>query len=255
MSENEEIDIRRIYLNKDLWIQVMNNKIVFGGPFLPKGHHLTFSFGNISGYCDLHLRFKDNYCQLFYVYHHTLTELSSQIFTSLYQSFFNDLKVFDFNQSNSNEKIKVLYGLSETDNLALENSTNKLINKLKKNPTGKRLKLDTQDSKFEENVNEFQDEIEYKTVSIEKFISLENTMGMMKRNNEITFLIKNQFLGDKTYSFSTVNLDVKIFLQRILGNENYQMMEMRIQKAIEIVESEYYDREISNWQSIELTTK
>lgn len=97
MKFNDNIEIAKISLNRDLWIALIPDKLLFGGSFMPKHTHVTLSFGHRSKVIDLHMAKEMEqgvkiYAPLYRVAHHHLEKISETLTLNLAQIFFRILE-------------------------------------------------------------------------------------------------------------------------------------------------------------------
>jgi len=207
----------KIKLNKDLWYTVLGNKLVFGNSSLKNGFHYTFSFGNRSGFFDLHLTNRQGeHYTILEISHQNVYEILPDLLVKIKNSVF-DLSNFDANTCNVDHS--VIYKIEQ-----LSDVTNDLGVLTKKN----KVIIDHDSQEFKNFVDKL---IEKRTVKIIELNELKKDsqyFALVQSKTENYFIIKNAFLGDQTLRLNNIDLNINSVLEKILGKDVYDNILDRI---------------------------
>ncbi|WP_167617749.1 hypothetical protein [Maribellus sediminis] len=211
----------KIKLNSDLWFTVLGNKLVFGNSALSKEFHYTFSFGNRSGFFDLHLTNGKGE-------HYTVLEISQQNVLEILPNLIAKIKesVFDLSEFNE-DKIETegseIYKIEQFDDV-----TSELGTLTKRN----RLIIDKDSDEFKNFVAKLIDNQTIKTIEIAELKNHTTFFGLVKSKTESYLIIKNPFFGDLMYRIDHIDLDINSVFAKILGKDVYEKILKQINDGI-----------------------
>lgn len=211
----------KIKLNKNLWFTVLGNKLVFGNSSLSNGFHYTFSFGNRSGFFDLHLTNKQGE-------HYTVLEISHQNVYEILPELLVKIKksVFDISNFDENKCIKdnsVIYKIEQlsdvTNDLGILTKKDKVI-------------IDKDSQEFKSFVDKLIEKQTVKVIELNELKKDSQFFGLVQSKTENYFIIRNTFFGDQTFRLSNTDLDINSVLEKILGKDVYDKILDRINDGI-----------------------
>ena len=101
----------KIKLNGNRWFTVLGNKLVFGNSSLNNESHYTFSFGNRSGFFDLHLTNKQGeHYTVLNISHQNVFEILPDLRVKIIKSVFD---LSDFDESECYRDHSVIYKIEQ----------------------------------------------------------------------------------------------------------------------------------------------
>lgn len=211
----------KIKLNNNLWFTVLGNKLVFGNSDLSKVFHYTLSFGNRSGFFDLHLtNINGKHFTVIEVSHSNISEILPALLIKVKNSVF-DLSVFDensFYQENSN-----IYLIEEIADLTEQLG---LLTKRK------RITIDKDSQEFKIFVDNLTNRHIIKATELFDAKNQSQFYGLVKSKTENYFIVKSPYLGDQIFKVNNIDLDITSILEKILGKDVYEKILKRINEGI-----------------------
>lgn len=211
-------NMNKIRISNRLWITILGDKIVFGNALNQQFHH-TISFGNKSGYFDLHTKNQrtGEYCTIITWDHENAIYIFPSLIPKIIQSIFklNEFKT----KTNKETEITIL-----DKDFDLTKDFSSLIKKNK-------LTLNYEDDDFKEFVSNLAFQSDRKKITIQDFEKIDNAIGFLKNDKESYFIMKSQYL-DRIYIIDSINLNFDSVMSEILGSEVYNEIIKRIENAV-----------------------
>jgi len=210
--------IEKIKISSNLWITFRGNKIVFGDSKNKIFHH-TVSFGNKSGYFDLHVTNQktNEHTTIIRWNHENAQQTFPYIFTIAFHEIFKS-SAFDF------EKYAENNALNNNQDYNIYTDFQTLI---KKN----QIKLNQEDPEFKAVVNKLCDEAVFEKVKVKDLVRKNYFLSLVEtENEEYIFILKNQFL-DKIYKIDSIDLNLENIMRKIFGDQVYEEIILRIESA------------------------
>lgn len=215
----------RIKLNKDLWFNVQPDKIIFGGTFLPKGYHLTFPFGIISGKFDLHLTKGSIQFPIVIIEHTNFLIIQNILLNNLLNSFLNNLRPVDKELlKDQNFQIYAINGLDHELDKEFDFQITNGINGLKNTKNSTRLNINENSQKFKEFVDGLVSRHVNKKMELNEFSELDNFLGIAVSGEQFHFLLKNELTNNELTNnelsiFDFLNIDAEPVIKETLGKD------------------------------------
>lgn len=241
-------DINRIKFGKDNWVYAHHNKAVIGGGFIHKNHHLTISFGNASGYLDLHLtrnltNNEKHHYPIISISHVDIIKIFHAVSFKVFDALFGEFTAFDLHWLVENDaKIWPLRNRDFKINDIFEENINDGLLSLKK---GRKIVIDKSSDEFSKMVSTLNKQYnsEWKEYLYDPSIleSLESGYGLILLKNEVKVYFRINLEGKYlNYHFDQMNLDLPKILKHIFGNDLYELVDNRIKEGdIKLQESDY----------------
>nr|WP_299385473.1 hypothetical protein [Allomuricauda sp.] len=212
----------KIKINNDLWFTVLGNKLIFGSSKKQQNYHHTISYGNNSGYFDLHLKNEKTgkYFTVFTFSHQNLLEIMPQLFYKVYNSIL-DLRKIEKNHFKTKE-----FEVFEIDELG--DLTEELGILTKKN----RIQINQDSDEFRAFVDLLLKKHKLIKVNLEKIADRNQFHGIAKSPKGNYFLIKSPYLGNDIFILNNIDLEVESVLRKILGDDVFGQILERIKEGI-----------------------
>lgn len=214
--------VNKIRLNNALWFTILGNKIVFGDSNSDTSCHYTISFGNRTGYFDLHMtgdKSKEHFT-IFEISHLNVAEHLPHIFNKIVRSVL-DLDII------SEEKLKTqettIYQFSDNNDILHEFSS--LVKKDK-------IVIDKDSKEFKELVDRLVSSSRTTTLSLGELKKINQFTGFIKTGTDIELIMKNEFIGSEIYALKNIDLDINSVIEKIFGVETYRTIVERIDEGI-----------------------
>ncbi|HEY5592174.1 MAG TPA: hypothetical protein VIK55_14310 [Paludibacter sp.] len=215
------VPANKIRLNKDLWFSVLGNKMVFGNSAISKEFHYTVSFGNRSGFFDLHLTNNTGkHFTVLNVSHQNIYEILPTLLIKIKNSIF-DLSDFDENQFQQENSI--FYKIKEIGDL-----TGELGVLTKKN----RIIIDKESNEFKIFVDQLTEKHSVNRTELFEIKNQKEFYGIVKSKTENYFIIKSPYLGDQIFKVNNIDLDMNSIFEKILGIDIYEKILDNINEGI-----------------------
>ncbi|MFD2099733.1 hypothetical protein [Flagellimonas iocasae] len=212
----------KIKINDNLWFTVLGNKLIFGHSKKSQNHHHTISYGNKSGFFDLHLKNErtGKYFTVITFSHQNFLEilpwLKGQIFNS----------IFDLECLNKTLLIQDNFELFEIHDLG--DLTQEFGILTKKN----RIQINQASDEFKTFIDLLLKKHQLTKVDFENISKKNQFHGIAKSENDNFLLIKNPFLGNELYRLNDLDLNIESVLRKILGDEVYEQVLRRLNEGI-----------------------
>jgi hypothetical protein len=234
-------EIKKIKLGDKAWFFVQPNKIVIGTKFLHKDNHLTISFGNKSGYLDLHMtknREEDEkkHLTILKIAHVNISYLLKYINVFAYEILKHELHPFEsYWLAQNDARILPL----QNDGIDIDKSfddhiTNQIIGLRK----GKKIIIDETTTEFYEMVSNlkgpFKKLFTDNYIDSSSFDSLGAGYGIVILRDDVKIYfrvaVKNEF---KNFHFDFGDIKIEKVLRAVFGEHYYE----RIMKNIKLADN------------------
>ncbi|MBF8458033.1 hypothetical protein IV494_12675 [Kaistella sp. G5-32] len=215
---NEHPQIEKIKISDDLWLTFRGNKLVFGSSKNKAFHH-TISFGNRSGYFDLHVtdQITNKHISIIRWEHQNAITILPDLFRKVLTSIFK-LEDFDLKKYEEN------YALVNSENYDIYTDFKPLIKKNK-------ITLNQEDENFRQVIQKLCQDSNFSKIKVRELNNETEFISLVETENEYFFIIKNSYL-DKIYKIVSVDLDFTKIMKGIFGNEVYDEILNRIEKGV-----------------------
>lgn len=211
----------KIRLNKDIWFTILGNKLVFGNSAINKEFHYTFSFGNRSGFFDLHLtNNKRKHFTVFTASHQNIYEILPALLIKIKNSVFD---LSDFDEKQFQQENATFYKIDEIGDL-----TEEFVILTKK----KRIIIDQESSEFKAFVDKLSERHGVNRTEIKEVKNQKEFYGMVKAKTKSFFIIKSPYLGDQIFRINNIDLDINSIFEKILGKDIYEKILDKIDEGI-----------------------
>jgi hypothetical protein len=214
--------VNKIRLNNKLWFAVRGNKMVFGDSGDTSDCHYTISFGNRSGYFDLHLtnQKSNQHFSVFKISHQNIDEYLPKILDQIVKSVI-ELEPVDDKELKSPGV--ALYRFADIGDVLTEFS-----------PLIKKDKLvidkDSQDFKL------IVDRLVAKSVPLELYpMQLDNLStftGLLRTGNKDELVGRNPLFGTQIFRLKKFDLDFNSVIEKLLGTETCNTILSKIGEGI-----------------------
>jgi hypothetical protein len=222
-----EKEVNRIKFNDKFWFFIQGNKVVFGESGNVDGDHYTISFGNRTGYFDVHLKSK----YLTKEEGFTILTWSRENFYSILPQLFKKIlnTVFEGQEVNEEQLNQcTLYQIQPLDNLEGEVKT--LNKKIKGKLT---LLINAESDEFKDMVNNLFMQFNFEKVTLDELNNSSDFMGIVENTDSIKIIMKSSYIGSNIMTVKNLNLDINLIFRKILGDEVYNQILLNIEKGIE----------------------
>ncbi|CAN5187186.1 hypothetical protein BH23BAC1_BH23BAC1_36400 [soil metagenome] len=228
--------VSRIKLNEKLWVSIQGNKIVFGESGADDGDHYTISFGNRSGYFDIHLKnkylTKEEGFTILTWDHQNFHEVMHFLFKKILKSIFEGKEIKECDLLNYN-----IYKINPINSVDAE------IQSLNKKIKGKiTTVIDSKSEEFKQMVNSLSAQFNYIKITRDEVINSADFIGFIKDNNSNNIIFKSSFIGNEIILIESISLDPHVILRKILGDEVYGQILLKIEKGIQYLKEKKAER-------------
>ncbi|MCH8535469.1 MAG: hypothetical protein LAT51_10405, partial [Flavobacteriaceae bacterium] len=222
----------RIHIDKDVYFNILKNKVVFGGAFLPSGYHLTFHFGPKSKHFDLHLT-KNNIQFPIFIISHTNSEY---LFEGLQNNFLNKVLVHFFHFiPNIHDYKDYQITIFDDDFYNSDERSAQIISDLKSAPNSKRLKIKTDSKLLSETIKKNSREDDYKNISFQELLKMESGIALLSNNRETKIFFKFKEFPNQFSEFTIKGKNKWYLFKSIFGFQLWYFILHSIKRGIKIL--------------------
>ena len=225
----------RIHIDKDFYINILGDKIVFGGEFLPNGYHLTFHFGPKSKHFDLHLTKNNIHYPVFIISHENAVYLFEMLKNNIEnRTLFSTFKVVQNIHDYKDYKITVI----NDDFLNAEDRSAQIIKDLKSNPDSKRLKINKESKLLAETIEKHSNDNDFKNISFQELLKINSGIALISDPNENKIICKFKELPNIFLEFNLETINKWYLFKSVFGFQLWYFILHGVNRGIKILNSE-----------------